>query len=81
MAIRVFNFKCKNEHVTEHFVSSETTSVSCKCGEQADRVVSCPTFKLDGITGSFPTASDAWARKHEQAAAVANAKYERHGSL
>lgn len=81
MAIRVFDFQCK-EHKTEHFVDASTSEVVCSvCGERAFRVVSMPGFKLDGITGSFPTAADKWARVHKQASAVANAKYERHGSL
>lgn len=79
--IRVFDFKCKNEHKSEHFVNSEVFTVLCECGETAHRVISTPNFKLDGITGTFPTAADKWARNHKQAAAVANAKYERHGSL
>lgn len=82
MAIRVFNFQCSEGHKEEYFVSSDTESVECKvCGALAYRVVSTPNFKLDGITGAFPTASDKWARIHEQASAVANAKYQRHGSL
>lgn len=69
-------------HKEEYFVSSDTETVKCKvCGDRAYRVVSTPNFKLDGITGAFPTASDKWARIHEQASAVANAKYQRHGSL
>lgn len=79
--IRVFDFQCENGHVTEHFVNSDTFIIACHCGEVAHRVVSTPNFKLDGITGNFPTAADKWARDHKQAAAVANAKYERHGSL
>lgn len=78
MAIRAFDFKCTNEHLSERFVSSETLEVKCECGEVAHRVVSKPNFKLDGVTGNFPTAADKWARVHKEAAVVANAKYERH---
>lgn len=82
MAIRSFDFKCPEGHKQEYFVHSGVNSVECKvCGAGAYRMVSTPNFKLDGITGAFPTASDKWARIHEQASAVANAKYQRHGSL
>jgi hypothetical protein len=32
---------------------------------------------LEGITGAFPTAHDAWARKHEQAARAYQKKSEK----
>lgn len=79
MAIRAFDFQCSEGHTQEYFVHSDSKTVECKvCGERAYRVVSMPNFKLDGITGDFPTAYDKWARVHEQAAVVANAKYLRH---
>lgn len=82
MAIRTFDFECSEGHKHEYFVHSDTREVECLiCGARAYRVVSTPNLKLDGITGSFPTASDKWARVHKQAAAAANAKYKRHGSL
>lgn len=82
MAIRSFDFKCSNEHKQEYFVDSLVKTVECEvCGDQAHRVVSTPNFKLDGITGAFPTAADKWARIHEQASAVANKKHLEHGSL
>jgi hypothetical protein len=33
----------------------------------AHRVISAPRIKLEGISGAFPTASDAWANKHIEA--------------
>lgn len=82
MAIRAFDFQCSEGHQQEYFVHSGVEHVECKvCGERAYRLISTPNIKLDGITGAFPTAMDKWARNHKQAAAVANAKYERHGSL
>lgn len=80
--IRVFDFVCADGHSTERFVNSAVVQSVCdECGKQATRVISKPSFKLDGVTGSFPTASDKWARVHEQAAAVSNKKYLEHGSL
>lgn len=78
--IRVFNFECKNNHITECFVDSDVQQTTCSvCGELASRVMSAPRFKLDGVSGDYPTATQQWERKHVEAAAVANAKYERHG--
>lgn len=69
MAKRIFEFVCNKAHRTEHFVDSETLSVQCpECGDVANRVISAPRISLEGFTGAFPTAADAWARKHEQAA-------------
>lgn len=80
--IRVFDFVCADGHSTELFVHSGTTQSVCgNCGKQATRVISKPNFKLNGVDGSFPTASDKWAQVHEQAAAVSNKKYLEHGSL
>jgi hypothetical protein len=40
------------------------------------RVISAPRIALEGITGDFPTAADAWARKHEEATRIANKRRE-----
>lgn len=80
--IRVFDFECNVGHLEEVFCDDKTTQIECPiCGSVANRLVSKPNFKLDGITGSFPTAADKWANNHEQAARVANKKYLEHGSL
>lgn len=77
--MRVFDYQCNNEHVKEVFAHVAAPSITCSvCGETALRMVSSPRFKLDGITGSFPTASDKWARDHKQAAEVANKKHLAH---
>jgi hypothetical protein len=65
--MRVFDFECSNGHVHEHFVKGEPEHIECKdCGERAYRKISCPTFKLEGITGDYPTAYDAWEKKRKQ---------------
>jgi uncharacterized protein (UPF0212 family) len=69
---RIFEFRCVKDHVSEKFVDSEIQSIECPhCRNEASRIISSPRIKLEGITGAFPTAADAWARKHEQAARVA----------
>ena len=67
MALRFFDFLCENSHKTEAFVDSEEYTVLCKeCGSEAKRTVSAPMMKLEGITGSFPSAYDAWERKRAE---------------
>jgi hypothetical protein len=67
MARRFFDFLCENSHKTEAFVDSEEYTVLCKeCGSEAKRIVSAPMMKLEGITGSFPSAYDAWERKRAE---------------
>ena len=67
MSLRMFEFVCADSHRTEALVSSDTQEHICKvCGKAAQRVISAPTMKLEGCTGSFPTAYDAWSRKRAE---------------
>ncbi len=65
--IRVFDFRCPNAHVTEHFVATcDTGLVTCpECGETATRQPAAPRSKLDPFTGHFPSAADAWEKRRE----------------
>jgi hypothetical protein len=67
MALRMFEFQCANSHRIEALVDPETHKLLCsKCGQEATRVISAPTMKLDGCSGSFPTAYDSWERKRSE---------------
>lgn len=69
---RIFEFRCVKDHVTEKYVDDEVTSVECPhCHNEASRIISSPRFKLEGFTGAFPTAYDAWERKRAEAMRVA----------
>ena len=71
MALRMFEFLCANSHRTEALVSPDTQHLFCsKCGAEAAKILSAPTMKLEGWSGSFPTASDAWERKRAEKLAV-----------
>lgn len=60
---RMFEFLCKDGHVSESLVDPGVRSAACKvCGQDAERIVSAGTIKLEGITGSFPGAYDRWER-------------------
>lgn len=70
---RIFEFRCVKDHVTEKYVDDAVTSVECPhCHNEASRIISSPRFKLEGITGAFPTAYDAWERKRAEAMRVAH---------
>ena len=72
---RIFEFRCVKDHVSEKFVDDEVRSIECPhCRNEAVRIISSPRINLEGLTGDFPSAHDAWARKHEQAARVAYKK-------
>lgn len=62
----MFDFRCEQGHVHEHFVESTERTVPCsECGRTADRMVGMPHAKLEGFTGDFPGAADKWAANRE----------------
>jgi uncharacterized protein (UPF0212 family) len=72
MSKRIFEFRCEQNHIAENYIDEEVTTISCPtCQCAAPRVISAPRIALEGVTGDFPTAADAWARKHEQATRIA----------
>ena len=74
MAKRIFEFKCNNcLNVFEQYISNLFKTTICPtCNTEAKRIISTPRIDLDGCSGDFPTASDAWIRKRES-----HMKYER----
>lgn len=72
MTKRIFEFECPEGHRSEFLESYETKKIGCpSCSHFAYRVISAPRIALDGVSMHFPTAADAWANKHEEAARVA----------
>lgn len=68
MPLRLFDFKCPNNHIEERFVQSDIREVKCSlCDKIAERIISPVATKLDGISGDFPGAAIKWARQHEKA--------------
>lgn len=69
MMLRVFDFRCPNNHVTEQFVSGHPEEAECsECGEKARRIISGGNFTLDAISGDYPGATMKWAKDREKAA-------------
>ena len=65
MARRMYDFKCSEEHITEGFVDYETTTISCSCGNVANRIISPVRVSLDGTDPTYVAAYDRWAKRHE----------------
>jgi Zn finger protein HypA/HybF involved in hydrogenase expression len=66
MAFVINDYKCINDHVTEHFTKSVQDKVFCpECGHTSTRIISGTSFKLDH---TFAGESLKWARRHEKAA-------------
>lgn len=80
MSLRVYDFLCHNGHRAEHFVDSDIVEVECACGAMGKRQIAAPRASLDGISGHFPSASDAWERRRESHMALERKNQENHGS-
>ena len=73
MTRRIFEFQCNNDHLFEQYIDDSLKTTKCPiCGSEATRIISKPRIDLDGCSGDFPTASDAWVRRRES-----HMKYER----
>jgi len=57
-------FTCDNhfEELTEY----RQTFPCPKCNSNADKIISAPRVSLEGWSGSFPGAADAWDKKRKQ---------------
>ena len=67
MAKRIFEFVCKDGHLFDKLVDSELRATPCKiCDKTAERIISTPMVKLEGVTGDFPGAAMQWERKRAE---------------
>jgi len=58
------DFQCAKGHTEEYFVDREQLTVTCRhCGNEATRLIATPRISLDGTSGDFPTAADAWVNR------------------
>lgn len=79
---RVFDFRCDVGHVREVFVTDHEARIApCpECGRPATRLIAAPRAKLEGITGAFPGAYDAWERKRNEHMAKEQKVMRDHGT-
>jgi len=69
MSRRIYDFRCPDGHVSEHYIDSEITETKCStCDKQAMRIISPVVSILDATSGHFPGATMKWARDHSKAA-------------
>lgn len=62
----MIDFKCTScSHIDERYTEYTQESICPLCGCKAEKVLSTPTIFLEGISGSFPGATEAWAKKHK----------------
>lgn len=63
MPRRMFDFECKNSHVTEAFVDLNTKEIQCsECDEIATRILSPTGIYLEPFSGDHPSSYDRWNR-------------------
>lgn len=73
MTRRIFEFQCNNDHVFEQYIDDSLKTTTCPaCDTEAKRIISKSRIDLEGCSGDFPTAADAWVRRRES-----HMKYER----
>ncbi|TFH24213.1 hypothetical protein E4G67_02260 [Candidatus Bathyarchaeota archaeon] len=58
----LFEFRCKDGHITDHFVDTAIKEVDCpQCSKSANKLVSPPHFPLSqGVDTDMPTAAARW---------------------
>lgn len=64
MPKRIYEFACKCGQRIERLTDYESVNVQCACGGDATRIMSAPTFKLEGWSGQFPSEYGRFERKH-----------------
>lgn len=57
---------CEHEFEEARRMEERHTAPCPSCGATASQVISAPHFKLEGITGDFPTAYDQWEKKRRE---------------
>jgi hypothetical protein len=61
--------------------SCSASAVQCpECSDLAFRQLAAPRSKLEGITGDFPTAADAWVNRRESHMKKERKDKENHGT-
>lgn len=64
---QIREFRCHScGKLDERYIEDGINEVRCECGGVMMRIISAPTVRLEGITGSFPGAADRWARIREE---------------
>jgi hypothetical protein len=71
VARRMYDFKCKQDHLMESFVDETVKETTCDvCGEFATRILSPVNISLDPISGLFPSATAKWSKMRAEKLAL-----------
>jgi len=77
----MFDFECKNSHITEAFVDVETKETQCcECDGIATRIISPTTIYLDPASGLYPSATAKWSKMRAEKLALERKTKANHGS-
>lgn len=80
MSLRIFEFLCPCGVRREALVDPSVREIQCPgCDLPATRVISAPRVALEGVTGAFPTAADAWVARREEKMRVERKLMREHG--
>ena len=62
---RLYEFHCKGCVYTFEKLIEYTKVTNCpQCDFDTNKIISAPKIMLEGVSGSFPSASAAWEKKH-----------------
>jgi predicted nucleic acid-binding Zn ribbon protein len=61
---RIYEFVCESGHRIERLCDYEAQTTQCECGGSANRTLSAPAFRLEGWSGSFPSAHGRFEKSH-----------------
>jgi hypothetical protein len=63
MTRRLYEFKCEQDHITEHFIDETIKTTECSvCGGKATHIISPTGIYLEPFSGQYPAAYDRWTR-------------------
>jgi hypothetical protein len=68
--MKLYDFRCPNDHLFEALVQDDVREKDCECGQTAKRIISpIRTMFVSGVghDSAWPTAHDKWVREHERA--------------
>ena len=79
--LRMYDFRCEEGHVQEVLIRDDTREITCgECGLPAIRQIPAPRSRLDGTSGDFPTAADAWENRRKSHMKKEQKALESHGT-
>lgn len=60
----LFDYKCEDGHITEHWINPEMVEIPCSCGKMSYKQLSAPSYFKEGKF-RMDINSDKWAKTRE----------------